>query len=524
MIKAGALALPRTDAKRSLAAVMGLPAALAAIGLAIVWLFDWGAYLHRFTQGISAYIFLFGVQFALYLLACYAVLRRRDPLPRAASLATIAIVIVFAGVFRGQVAGKPPYLSTDVYRYVWDGRVQANGINPFRYIPTAPELARLRDDKIFPKINGADYAPTPYPPVAQAIYLAVYLIHPLSVTAFKVAMLLFDLLTVVATMLVLVRLRMDPARAIIFAWHPLVIWEGIHSGHVDPAFIGFLALAMLAWVYKKNTLTGVAVGLATLVKLYPVMLLPVFLVNRSEGDGEHGSLGSTQTDSLRYPAPQIGGKRAGGSEAEATQAGSLRYRFRSVMLSKSALHMMLGFVATIVICYLPYLTAGSAVYRNLSDYFKEEGFVQQGGRYFLLTLVRSILPMPTTLYSALGALALGALAVWWLLRRKRDAMDIAKGALALIGLYLLLTSPRYPWYFCWIVPWLCFLPRVGWLYLTGATILLYTLWFIPNEFPNLPLWLGAALYIPTGLLLAAAHFRARSRPGLPFSPIASERF
>jgi hypothetical protein len=133
--------------------------------------------------------------------------------------------------------------------------------------------------------------------------------------------------------------------------------------------------------------------------------------------------------------------------------------------------------------------------------------------------------MPTTLYSALAALALGGLAVWWLLRQKRDAMDIAKGALALIGLYLLLTSPRYPWYFCWIVPWLCFLPRAGWLYLTGATILLYTLWFIPNEFPNLPLWLGAALYIPTVLLLAVAHFRARrARSGLPPSPIASAPF
>ena len=508
MIKAGVLALPRTDAKRNLAAVAGLPAALAAIGLAIVWLFDWGAYLHRFTQGISAYIFLFGVQFALYLLACYAVLRRRAPLPRAASLATIAIIIVFAGVFRGQVAGKPPYLSTDVYRYVWDGRVQANGVNPFRYIPTSPELVRLRDDKIFPKINGADYAPTPYPPVAQAIYLAVYLIRPLSVTAFKVAMSLFDLLTVVATMLVLVRLRMDPARAIIFAWHPLEIWEGIHSGHVDQVFIAFLALALLAWAYKKNTLTGVAVGLATLVKLYPVMLLPVFLVNRREGDGEHESLGSTQTNSLRYPAAGVQDAPGIGFEA-----GSLPLRrLRSVMLSRSALHMILGFVATIVICYLPYLTAGSAVYRNLSDYFKEEGFVEQGGRYFVLTLVRGIVPMPTTLYSALAALALGGLAVWWLLRQKRDAMDIAKGALALIGLYLLLTSPRYPWYFCWIVPWLCFLPRAGWLYLTGATILLYTLWFIPNEFPNLPLWLGAALYIPAILLLAAQRFHARSKP------------
>src|SRR5262249_31910694 len=145
------------------------------------------------------------------------------------------------------------------------------------------------------------------------------------------------------------------------------------------------------------------------------------------------------------------------------------------------------------------------------------------GRYFLLTLIRNIIPGQTTLYSILGAIALGGLTFWWLLRRKRDAMDVASGALSIIGLYLLLTSPRYPWYFCWIVQWLCFLPRAGSLFLTGATILLYTLWFIPNEFPNLPLWLGASLYVPTALLLAAAHFRTGVRSAVRPSAIASTR-
>jgi hypothetical protein len=514
MIEADALELPRADAKRSLAAIAGLPAALAAIGLAIVWLFAWGAYLHRFTQGISAYIGLFGAQFVLYLLACYAVLRRRQHLPRAASLATIAIVIVFAGIFRGEVAGKPPYLSTDVFRYIWDGRVQANGINPFRYVPNAKELAPLRDDKIFPKINGADYAPTPYPPVSQAIFLAIYAVRPLSVTAFKVAMSLFDLLTVVATMLVLARLKMDPARAIIYAWHPLVIWEGIHSGHVDPVFIAFLALALLAWVYKKDALTGIAVALATLVKLYPVMLLPVFLVNRKDARLYE----STQTDSLRYATPEIQDSASIGFEA-----GSLLpwHRLSSV-LSKSALYMIAGFAATLVLCFLPYITVGTAFFRDLPDYFKEEGFVDQGGRYFLLALLRKVIPMPTVIYVALAAAVLVGLATWWLLRPKRDAMDIVRGALSMIGLYLLLISPRYPWYFCWIVPWLCFLPRIGWFYLTGATILLYTLWFIPNQFPNLPLWLGAAMYVPLALLLAAERFRGRTNTVSEGAPATSQ--
>ena len=57
-----------------------------------------------------------------------------------------------------------PYLSTDIYRYIWDGRVQAAGINPYRYMPIAPELSHLRDAAIFPNINRPDYAVTIYPP------------------------------------------------------------------------------------------------------------------------------------------------------------------------------------------------------------------------------------------------------------------------------------------------------------------------------------------------------------------------
>src|SRR5687767_1762069 len=79
---------------------------------------------------------------------------------------TFAIVIVFAALFRLSLLFAPPFLSDDIYRYVWDGRVQAAGINPYRHIPADPVLADLRDDKIYPKINRRDYAPTMYPPLA----------------------------------------------------------------------------------------------------------------------------------------------------------------------------------------------------------------------------------------------------------------------------------------------------------------------------------------------------------------------
>lgn len=485
MIKSITIDQPRLESKPGLLALIATPAALTAIGLATAWLYHWGGYLHRFSQGISSYIALFILQFALYLLACYFVFRFRPQASRPVILVTAGIIVLLAGVFRAELAGKPPYLSTDAYRYVWDGNVQAHHINPYRYKPTAENIAYLRDDRIFPKINGADYAVTPYPPVAQIIYLLVDVISPLNITAFKVAVLVFDMIAVLAIMLILARAGTDPARAVLFAWHPLIIWEGSHSGHVDSVFIAFLSLALLAWSYKRYFMTGIALGAATLIKFYPIILLPVFLPGLS-----------IEFASLRERS------RSGLVTLKESAAG-----LWSALWTAPGRRIILGLIAVIVLCYTPYLTVGRGIFGYLSEFFEEEGYINGGGRYFLLALGRKLLPIPTTLYTCIAALSLFALCTVWLMRNKRNVIDVARGSIAIIGLYLFLTTPRYPWYYCWIVPFLCFIPRLGWIYLTGATVLLYTLWFIPNEYPNLPIWLGAAMYVPTLTMLALDHYR-----------------
>src|SRR3954454_21970552 len=113
--------------------------------------------------GIRFFMKIAFVQSAIYLLAAWIVIRARP------SNSTVLIVVAFAIVFRLSILFAPPYLSDDIYRYVWDGRVQAAGINPYRYIPAAPELAHLRDETIYPKINRKDWAHTIYPPVAQVV-------------------------------------------------------------------------------------------------------------------------------------------------------------------------------------------------------------------------------------------------------------------------------------------------------------------------------------------------------------------
>ena len=484
---AGTLGQARLQNPRTAPSAAFVPAAVFVLGAASTSLYFWGRDLHRFTQWIAAYIGLFIGQLALYLIACYVVHRWSARAARAAAWVTVGLVITFAAVSRAVLVPQRPYLSSDVYRYVWDGHVQAAGINPYRYVPEADELAGLRDDRIYPNINREDKQwRSPYPPVAQVVFLAIARISPMSVTAFKAAMSLFDLLTVLLLMLVLARCGIDPARAIIFAWHPLVIFEGAHSGHIEAAYIAFLALALLVWTSRGRALTGIPLALATLVKFYPALLLPVFLV----------------------ATPATGAAPA--HQREKSTRSTLS-RFAGRVIHKGNLAMVGAFGATVLLAYAPYLGAAGNSFWFLRGYVEEEGFVQSGDRYFLLDAVRKLVSISTNVFLVFGAVCLIAVAVWWLLKVKRDASDVARGALTLIGTYLLLTTPRYAWYYVWLLPFLCFAPRLGWLYLTCASMLLYLVWYTPLVYPEVPLWLGASIYVPTLAWLAWETFIRASR-------------
>ncbi len=125
-----------------------------------------------------------------------------DHVPPARALWVIFTVAV---VLRLVLLLLDPLLSTDIYRYVWDGRVQAAGINPYRYIPADPALAALRDAAIYPNINRADYAVTIYPPVAQLFFLAVTRLGE-NVTVMRLGFLVCEAVTVTMIALLLRRL------------------------------------------------------------------------------------------------------------------------------------------------------------------------------------------------------------------------------------------------------------------------------------------------------------------------------
>lgn len=384
---------------------------LLGVGILAISLI-WPA-LH-YQSGRTGFAIGYAVQLALYGSACWLVWRRPAPTRHG-----LKIILIFALAFRVALLMTEPYLSDDIYRYVWDGKVQAAGINPYRYIPADEKLAHLRDAEIFPHINRLDYARTIYPPGAQMIFLGVYVLFGNSLRGMKLALIGFDLLTILMLILILRRLAMDPRRVILYAWHPLAVWEFAHSGHIDAAVLTFMALALLVRQRERLSLTGVFLGLATLVKLYPVLLVPAFYKKWD----------------WKLPA---------------------------------------ALVTTVGLGYVPYLAVGWGVLGHLSGYLQEERFVS-GQRLFPLELMRLLVPTPTWVYVVIAALILSLIA-WKALHSEPSANQHAARSLLVMGTVMLLGTPHYAWYFLWLLPFLCLRFSVAWFYLVSSAVLLYFVW------------------------------------------------
>jgi len=394
--------------------------------------------------GIRFFMKVAFVQSAIYLVAAWIVIRARP------SNSTVLIAVAFAILFRLSILFAPPYLSDDIYRYVWDGRVQAAGINPYRYIPAAPELAHLRDEPIYPKINRKDWAHTIYPPVAQVVFLLTTRISE-SVTWMKATMLLFELITIWAVAQLLTLLGRPRQLLLMYAWHPLVVWEFAGSGHVDASSICFIALALLAWQKRSDLGAGVALACATLVKLFPVVLVPAIL------------------------------KRD-------------RWLIAPIL------------AVTIIAGYLVYLSVGpAAVFGSLPGYTQERGLFT-GQQFYALSLAHKLgLELPSLAYLIAVMLVMSALGLWVLVRGRSE--DYLKHALVLATATTVLFAPHFSWYFCWLALFLCFTPRLSIFYLTIASLLLYATWL--GDSAGEMFLINSLIYLPALLIGIIEFFRGR---------------
>lgn len=191
----------------------------------------------------------------------------------------LAIILFGALLFRVLLLPQVPWLSRDSWRYLWDARVILHGYSPYVYAPENPILKPLRDALIYGN-SGYRNVPTVYPPVAQAIYVFSYLLAPSNLLVLKAIFLSFDMLACIGLAVLLLQRGSDPRLMILYAWCPLPIVEFAIEGHLDALTGGFMILALLCATKRDSSvgwrvLLGVLIALATLTKIYPLLLLLV---------------------------------------------------------------------------------------------------------------------------------------------------------------------------------------------------------------------------------------------------------
>jgi alpha-1,6-mannosyltransferase len=317
----------------------------------------------------------------------------------------VLIILVAAAAMRLPFLLGEPYLSTDLYRYIWDGRVQGHGINPYRYVPAAPELAALRDSVIYPNINRADYAPTIYPPAAQLLFFLTTRISD-SVLAIKICMLAFDALSIACLLGLLRHLGLPGRWVAAYAWHPLVLWEIAGNAHIDAAMTGTMLFSVWLFLTRSPLQAAAVATIAALMKPIALLALPVYW----------------RPWDWRVPALVA---------------------------------------ATIALFYVPYLSVGWQVFGFASGYAAEEGYKAGGGFWYpdMLQALTGPIPGMGRIYLVAAGLGLAALALRIGFRTDRSARAAMAALGVIVTMFLILLTPHYPWYYLVATPFLALYPR-----------------------------------------------------------------
>src|SRR5262245_60120193 len=312
-----------------------------------------------------------------------------------------------------------PLLSTDIFRYIWDGRVQAAGINPYRYFPAHDALVQLRDAAIFPRINRADYAVTIYPPVAELFFLVVTLIGE-NINVMRLAMLGCEAVSVTLIVLFLRRMQRSTTQVVAYFCHPLPLWQIAHHVHVDALAVALMLLGLWLALTGLAMRGAVSIALAALVK--------------------------------PYVAPAL-----------ASIWRPWDWKMPAIV------------IAVIALCYLPYLSVGWGILGFLTKgYLTEEGIVS-GNDLWLLSVWRLVFGAHRGDVAAYAVVATSILLFIMLSTARRSdrtmAFSLADTNMLLL-VVLLLVSPNRPWHFLPIVPFVALCGNAPtWAVSIGALLL-----------------------------------------------------
>jgi len=378
---------------------------------------------------IGNFVALFLLCFSFYVLSI--VLVSRSPSGSSVPISGLFVaIILFSMAFRIIMIPLKPGLSHDIMRFLWDGRLLANGVNPYLYRPNASELEAFKNVPYFLDYEFK-YTFTVYPPVAQLLFGGAHLLTGDDPFGIKLAVTIFDVINILLLVILMREIKgsISLSGLVMYAWAPLLVVESAGNAHIEP-LMTFLLLLSLHWLHKSRfRLSSLSLSLACWSKLYPILLLPVYLKYLRDSKGR-----------------------------------GLR-EFALVFVLSSSLMLAPVFISSgSNLLYQIFWYSQNIAY-NSSVFMVVDGVLASLG---VGNVVAEVLVYAAFLVSITAILRL---------KRVRSLPDVADTSILVFGAFLLFAPAVFQWYVLWLLPFLAIrgLNRDGipWLYLSGAIVLAY---------------------------------------------------
>ncbi len=378
-------------------------------------------------------------------------------------------VIGIGIVLRVLMLFSAPMFENDFYRYLWDGAVTGNAINPYKYSPyevmkgknVPQELKELAGESgdIIENINHP-HLRTIYPPVTQAFFALSYWLDSWSLNTWRIILIVMDLATLSLIFNALGMLKLPSSFLIIYWWNPLLIKEIFNSGHLDVLIYPFVLSALILSFKNKFVRSTFSLIIAIGIKLWPVFILPIII--------------------------------------------------RPVLSKpKQLLSLIVLAVATLGIIFLPMYMAG--LDNSSGPIAYGQSWQNNDSAFKLLTYVSKffleLLGFETFHKSYMTRLIIIALTGIWILyitfSKKYKNTDLFTKSLFIVAFAFLLSPTQFPWYYTWLLPLLTIKPRFSLLLLTALLPMYYLRFYLkPRDqfdlFVNVIVWIE---FVPVWALL-----------------------
>jgi hypothetical protein len=304
--------------------------------------------------------------------------------------------------------------------------------------------------------------------MAQLFFAVGYLLSPWNIAGWRIVLLLVDIVNLILLLQLLKVFKQPFTLVMVYWWNPLLVKEIFNSGHMDILVIPFVLAAILLLLKNKYNSASGLLALGTGVKLWPILLLPLFLKRI-------------------YP------------------------EYKKIVMA------FLIFAIISVIIFIPVYTSGIDDTLGFRTYSKSW---ENNDAFFMLVVWGWQLILPVfgihpghgqfaarvTVFSILGILIL-----FLLFQDNQDRLKFLRNCLIIISTAFLISPTQFPWYFVWLIPFLTFKPKMSLLILTALLPMYYLRYYFEprgniNLFNYGVVWFE---FVPVWILLTRHYFKSR---------------